>query len=330
MSFIAGTSSGVYLGPEGAQAEGLIAGAVHHLSRVNGTLFAGSADGIYRSGDDGRSWKRSGAEGCDVWHVTAHPSKEGVMFAGTQPAHMLRSWDAGSTWESFDAFLNAPGADRWCLPGGQTARALTFAVDPFNAQHFVCGVEVGGVVSSEDGGQSWNATLAGENADIHVLVAHPNEKNTVYATTGHGRNDDIAMDPRMAGLYRSQDGGRSWQYLGDRMEPFYTRPICIDPRPPFAVTIPTAPAVRSTITDPGGAQSVLFQSSDGGETWQSLGDSAHSPSDARLTAVIPDEEQAGWVLVGTETGEIWRVSPDCDWSKLADRLPPVLSLLASS
>jgi hypothetical protein len=330
MNFIAGTSSGVYVGASGIKSEGLVAGAVHHLSRVNGAIFAGSADGIYKSSDDGKSWKRSGAEGCDVWHVTAHPSEKGVLFAGTQPAHMFRSDDGGATWASFDAFLDAPGSDRWCLPGGQTARALTLAIDPFDAEHIVCGVEVGGVVASENGGRDWSTTLAGENADIHVLVAHPHDRRVIYATTGHGRNDDIPMEPRMAGLYRSQDGGVSWQYLGDRMEPFYTRPICVDSRPPYAITVPTAPAVRSTITDPGGAQSVLFRSDDGGDTWRSLGDSTHSPSEARLTAVTPDEDQAGWALVGTETGEVWRVGPECEWTKLVEGIPPVLSLLALS
>jgi photosystem II stability/assembly factor-like uncharacterized protein len=328
MNFIAGTSSGVYLGSSGTLAQGLTAGAVHDLSRANGTIFAGSADGVYRSADSGQTWKRSGNEGCDVWHVTVHPANNRLLFAGTQPAHMFQSADGGMTWENFDEFLNAPGSDRWCLPGGQTARALTLAIDPFDSQHLVCGVEVGGVVASDDGGRKWSVTLAGENADIHVLVTHPREQGVVYATTGHGRNDEIPMDPRMAGLYRSKDGGRSWQYLGDRMEPFYTRPICIDPRSPFALTLPTAPAVRSTISDAGGAQSVLFRSDDDGETWRSLGDADHSPSAARLTAVTPHAEQAGWVLVGTETGEVWRVSPDCDWTKLVEGIPPVLSLLA--
>jgi hypothetical protein len=221
-----------------------------------------------------------------------------------------------------------PGADKFCLPGGQMPRALTFIINPFNRDNFLAGVEVGGVLSSDDAGGHWSLGLLGENADVHVLMPHPQRKDVVYATSGHGRNDDIPMDPRMAGLYRSQNGGKSWEYLGTRMEPYYTRPICIDPRPPFALTVPTAPAVRSTITDPGGAQAVLFRSDDDGESWRSLGDAAHSPSEARLTAVTPDATRAGWVLVGTETGEVWSVSPEASWTKLTEGLPAVQSLLA--
>jgi hypothetical protein len=54
----------------------------------------------------------------------------------------------------------------------------------------------------------------------------------------------------------------------------------------------------------------------------------HSPSAARLTTVTPDPELAGGVLVGTETGEVWRVNQDARWTQLADGLPPVQALLA--
>jgi hypothetical protein len=94
------------------------------------------------------------------------------------------------------------------------------------------------------------------------------------------------------------------------------------------LTIPAAPDVRSSIKDPGGAQSVLFRSEDDGATWRSLGDAAHSPSAARLTAIAPDPEKTGWVLVGTETGEVWRVSPEATWTQLSGGMPPVQALLA--
>jgi hypothetical protein len=112
------------------------------------------------------------------------------------------------------------------------------------------------------------------------------------------------------------------------MQPHYTRAMCVDPRPPHALTIPAAPDVRSSIKDPGGAQSALFRSDDDGETWRSLGDAAHSPSAARLTAISLDPEKSGWVLVGTETGEVWRVSPEATWTQLCAGLPPVQALLA--
>ena len=73
---------------------------------------------------------------------------------------------------------------------------------------------------------------------------------------------------------------------------------------------------------------MLFRSEDDGTTWRPLGDAAHSPSEVRLTAVTVDPEVAGGVLVGTETGEVWRVSSAADWTLLRDGLPSVQALFA--
>src|SRR5260370_419530 len=111
------------------------------------------------------------------------------------------------------------------------------------------------------------------------------------------------------------------------VQPRRAGPRGLDLRRPFALTIPAVPDVRSSIKDPDGAGSMLFQSVDEGTTWRSLGDAAHSPSAARLTAVAADPANAGGVIVGTETGEVWRVSPEATWAQLLAGLPPGQALL---
>jgi hypothetical protein len=71
---------------------------------------------------------------------------------------------------------------------------------------------------------------------------------------------------------------------------------------------------------------MLYQSVDGGSTWRSLGDAAHSPSAANLTALAPGDE-SGSVLAGTDSGEVWRVSAAAEWTLLASGLPFVQALL---
>jgi hypothetical protein len=68
---------------------------------------------------------------------------------------------------------------------------------------------------------------------------------------------------------------------------------------------------------------MLLQSTDGGESWRSLGDADHSPSAAQIHAVTADPETTG----GTDTGELWRVRPDAQWTWLARGLPQVQSIL---
>jgi hypothetical protein len=161
------------------------------------------------------------------------------------------------------------------------------------------------------------------------MVGEPARAEVLYATTGFGRPDDDPqpLAERIAGLFGSRDGGRTWRYLWENLQPRYTRPMCIDPRAPYAVTVGCAPNAFSSHRDPGGAKAMLYQSTDGGETWRSLGDADHSPSTANIFAVAPAAEGSSSVLVGTDTGEVWRVSPQAEWSLLAKGLPPVQALL---
>jgi photosystem II stability/assembly factor-like uncharacterized protein len=331
VEFVVGTTEGIFLGESGRAAEGVAGRGVRHLVQAGDELFAAAADGVYRSADAGESWTRAGVDAGEVWNVVATPHNSRQLYASTQPAHLFTSPDGGASWAEVTTFLSAPGAERWCVPGSTAgARALALAFDPFDPQRFWVGVEVGGVVATADGGKGWSVRQPGGNADVHVLAVHPQRAGVLFATTGYGRNDDAPMEPRMAGPYRSTDGGATWQYLGATMQPHYTRAMCVDPRPPFAFTVPAMPDVRSSVKDPDGAQAMLFQSTDEGTTWRSLGDQAHSPSPVRLTAITPDPDQAGAVLVGTETGEVWRVTPEATWRQLAAGLPPVQAVLAYS
>jgi photosystem II stability/assembly factor-like uncharacterized protein len=327
MDIVVGTSAGAFLGDSaGSGVDGRV---IRQLIQANGDVFAAASDGVYRSSDGGRSWARSGVDAGEVWTVAASPHAASCLYAGTQPAHLFVSRDGGSSWEEVPTFLQAPGAERWCVPNSpQGARALTCAFDPFDARHFWVGVEVGGVIATADGGSSWSVAVPCGNADVHLLAAHPSRKGVVFAMTGYGRNDGAPMDPRMAGPYCSLDGGAAWRYLGDGMAQHYTRPMCVDARPPHVLTVPAVPDVRSSVHDAGGAQSVLYRSEDDGQTWRSLGDAAHSPSAQRLTAVASDPSVPDGVIVGTETGEVWRVTADCVWTLLCDGLPAVVALLA--
>ena len=182
---------------------------------------------------------------------------------------------------------------------------------------------------THDAGASWRFTRPGGNPDIHVIVAHPQRSGLLFTSTGFGRPEGTQepMEKRIAGVFSSADGGATWEFRWQGMRPPYTRPLCIDPRPPHAVTVASAPVAFSSIRDQGGAQAVLYQRDDARDAWRSLGDAAHSPSAANFHAVAPDPEVTSGVLVGTETGEVWRVSPEAKWTLLTADLPMVQALL---
>ena len=97
--------------------------------------------------------------------------------------------------------------------------------------------------------------------------------------------------------------------------------------PPHAVTVTSAPTAFASRQDQGGAQAVIYQRDDTREAWRSLGDAAHAPSPVNFHAVTPDPAVVSGVLVGTETGEVWKVSPSATWTLLVADLPMVQALL---
>ena len=72
---------------------------------------------------------------------------------------------------------------------------------------------------------------------------------------------------------------------------------------------------------------MLLRSKDRGKSWRSLCDEAHTPSTANIHGLATDSERVGGVVIGTDDGEVWRISNDAQWTALADNLPPVLSAI---
>jgi photosystem II stability/assembly factor-like uncharacterized protein len=335
MSTVIGTSEGVFLaGAAGAPvaAEGVAGRSIRALCRANGGLLAGADDGVYRSGSGGRTWERIGLDGRVVWDVAAAPQDASLLYAGTSPPALFRSRDGGASWEEISSFARLPEAERWCLPGNPVGgRARTIAFDPADPTRFRVGVEVGGILTTRDAGETWTCDWPQGNPDIHVMARDPARPEVVYVTTGRGRlDDDEPYDKRIVGLMGSEDDGRTWNYLWSGLEPRYTRPICVDARPPYALTVAAAPNAFSKHSDPDGAQAMLYQSTDRGRTWRSLCDAAHTPSATNILAVACAPDAPGAVLVGTDLGEVWLVWPDATWTLLASDLPAIQAILAAA
>jgi len=340
---VIGTTEGVFVAETGerARSTNLVERDVKVLRQANGRLLAGATDGVYRSADGGATWQHTGLQDREVLEVAPAPQDPRLVYAGTRPAALFRSHDGGDTWAEVESFTQAFDADSWGLPPIANwppgARAHSIVVDASNAERYMVGIEVGGVVSTNDGGASWTTTLPGGDPDIHCIVADPVQPQTLYASTGFGRIGRLAAEPneqRIAGMFGSEDGGRSWRYLWSSMGRQYTRPLCIDARPPYAITVGTAPSAAPYITYrmPGGAQGRLYQSTDRGTTWRAMGDADHTPSVAALLCVTPAPDRSGNVLVGTDQGEVWHVAADSDtnrWTLLNDGLPPVQAVLAT-
>ncbi len=330
MPILAGTGKGVYALAENTDPRPVLdCRGVRELVRINKRIFAGTGAGLFCSTDDGETWSAAAMADHEIWQVRA--TSDGILYAGTQPAGLFRSDDNGETWHEIDSFRSAPGADRWCIPVDPpvAARARALVINQDNARQMLVGVEVGGIMNTDDGGHTWTLSLPGNNPDLHMLCAHPEEADTLFASTGYGRLDGVAeMIEGNAGVFRSNDGGATWQYAWAGITPRYSRPMCIDHRAPYGLTVASAPTAFSHYRDDGGAKAMLFRSTDQGNSWRSLCDQAHSPARENFHGLTVDPTEPGSVFVGTDTGEVWRVSDDACWQLIGTGMPIVLSVAA--
>jgi photosystem II stability/assembly factor-like uncharacterized protein len=330
MKILAGTSKGVFSIEGGEPRHVLESREVLDLSAASDRLFAGTGSGFFISEDVGESWSLVGLEDREVWQVR-HADAD-VVYASTYPAALFRSDDAGITWAEVESFANVPVVAESCFPGRPElpGRARALVIDRNDPRRMWVGVEIGGIMRTVDGGETWQSDAPGGNPDLHMMFAHPGRPEVLFASTGYGRLNGLPeYEEDNTGVFRSDDCGATWQYAWHGITPRYSRPMCIDPRPPYGLTVVSAPRAFSNFRDVGGgAQAMLFRSEDGGESWRSLCDPAHSPSREAIHGLTSDAEQPGGVVIGTETGEVWRVSNDGDWTPVSSGMPAVLSVIA--
>ena len=182
---------------------------------VSGKLFAGAhADGgLWVNDDEVGSWRRltNGLDRPHMYSLAARRIGDRVtLFAGTEPAALYRSEDFGESWREAESLREVPGTDKWTFPPPpHLAHVKSVVFHPTRERTFYALVEQGALLQTDDDGQTWTELAGYAEADdiayhdVHRLVISTNDPRLFYLATGEG-------------LYRSGDGGQSWEHLMPR------------------------------------------------------------------------------------------------------------------
>lgn len=286
MAVLIGTRDGIYrtatVPVEGAE-QVLDSGDVPRVRTFPAVVgvLAATKTGLYRSMDEGQTWEDLGVPQEEVYSVVASPDGE-RLYAGTHPAHLYVSTDNGETWDELEGFQELPSRDEWHTPRHRNeAHVRSLGVQPETPDRVVAGVEVGGVHISEDKGETWTERRDGVHDDVHhVLVLGADE---YIASCGDG-------------LYRTQDTGQSWTRLDTELEHRYFREAFeLDGRL-YAAAARSSPG---TWSGEGGADAVLLESTDRGETFEE-----RSYPGGLAEVILAWTAVDGDVLAGTNDGRL--------------------------
>jgi photosystem II stability/assembly factor-like uncharacterized protein len=252
--------------------------------------------------------------------VAADPVKQNVFYFGACAGGVWKSDDAGQYWENVsDGFFTSGsiGALAVAPSDGNVIYAgtgeSTIRIDVTHGD---------GVYKSTDAGVTWRHMGLTESRHIGEIRVHPTNPDVVYvAALGH-----MSKDNPERGLYRSTDGGETWELVLHVSDGAGAVDVSLDPNNPRIIFATIWQARRNFWSiNSGGPDCGLWRSLDGGTTWENIstapgmpegllgkiGVSASHAQPGRVFAMIEAEGRKRGLYRSDDHGRNWeKVSSD--------------------
>ncbi|MEZ6106224.1 MAG: hypothetical protein R3B96_08955 [Pirellulaceae bacterium] len=251
----------------------------------------------------------------------------GTIWAGTIPGGLFRSRDRGDSWEMIESLWSRDDRWRWFGGGKDSPGIHSVAVDPRDSQHITIAISCGGVWTTFDGGETWEARTEGMRAEYMPpeLAYEPNAQDP-HRLVQSPTEPDVWWVQHHNGIFRTVNGGQQWTEFTDVSPSVFGFAVAVHPT--NAQTAWFVPAVKDECRVPVDAKLVVNRTTDGGATFETL--STGLPGSHCYDIVFRhslDVDGSGTRLVmGSSTGSLW-VSEDSgdSWRTVSNHLPPIYS-----
>ncbi|HBE71636.1 MAG TPA: glycosyl hydrolase [Planctomycetaceae bacterium] len=246
--------------------------------------------------------------------------KPQTYFMGTTGGGVWKTLDGGHHWKNVsDGFFGTGSVG--AIAVSESEPNVVYVGMGEHAPRGVMTSHGDGVYKSTDGGKTWQHLGLAETEHISRICIHPTDPNIVYVAA----QGSLYRPSQQRGVYRSIDGGKSWDRVHFVGELSGCAELSIDvsnPQVLYAAMWHHQRKPWKIIS--GGSGSGIYKSSDGGDTWSEIHDglpeekgksaitvSRSNPNKVYLLLESDSSEEKGGLFVSSNGGEKWsRVSQD--------------------
>ena len=311
----------------------------HRLWASTGSPLWGT---YLRSSDDfGKTWTNpleanlkfppeSGLSLKNVWKISLGPPEApDKLYCGVEPAALFESQDAGETWSLVRGLFDHAHRPRW-MSGMGGLCLHTILPHPTDPSRMHVGISAAGVYRTDDGGRSWQA----RNRGIRVTFMperYPEFGQCVHKIVRHPDRPDRLFLQNHWGLYRSDDGGDTWNDIAHGLPSDFGFAMATHPHDSDCVYILPVESDEFRCTPEGRLR--VYRTRNAGTSWEPLtrGLPQRSAYETVLRdGMVTDSLEPVGIYFGTRSGKLY-ASRDAGqtWKEVLNGLPQIVCVTSA-